>query len=351
MLLGDSSVTKFSFLEYQAIVLCLAGTICLGMMAIEVSMSRFQVLPLLLPGVFSIRERRFFFYDIDVTNGALAAKLRSHAKMLARMTLCLVLSYLWQQCVIRTETRVGVKFPHQQCEDNLDCFASEVHFMTLLQRSYEAVDCRGDRKDFDDRVVVSCIGFVKPRVSAVLMHVGIAHSLTQLNFKFYGLMVWVAGNSKWLNRLFGALALVTFCAIMGLFFSGALSEFTSSWLSFVTTLSVPGFLFTVNRSAKLLQHLRRLESEKMQWSIDQHLSSALADMEHNHNLEEEHPTEENKINLKNIARVREAFSSMRNRTFGAVTGITNLLPDIPRIRGSGNSGDHAGVEDEVPDKQ
>merc|ERR1712113_6715 len=154
------------------------------------SMNRFQMLPLLLPGVFSIRERRFFFFDIDVTNGAVAEKLRSHAKNLARMILCVVLSYLWHHCVIHTETRVGIKFPLKECQVELDCFASKVRFMTLLRRSYEAVDCSGPRDDFEDRVVITCIGFIKPSVSGVLLHVGIAHSLTQLNLKFYGLMIW-----------------------------------------------------------------------------------------------------------------------------------------------------------------
>eukprot|EP00419_Tripos_fusus_P045166 CAMPEP_0172830712 /NCGR_PEP_ID=MMETSP1075-20121228/22454_1 /TAXON_ID=2916 /ORGANISM="Ceratium fusus, Strain PA161109" /LENGTH=135 /DNA_ID=CAMNT_0013673047 /DNA_START=49 /DNA_END=453 /DNA_ORIENTATION=+ len=132
VVIGDATVTKFSYIEYQAMVLCLAGTICVGMLGIEITMNRFQMLPLLFPGVFSVRERRFYFFDVDVSNGQVAGKLRTHAKMLCRMTLVVVLSYLWQHCVMITETTVGTKFPQEQCDRGLDCFASEVHFMTLF---------------------------------------------------------------------------------------------------------------------------------------------------------------------------------------------------------------------------
>jgi len=283
--------------------------------------------------------------------------------MLVRMILCVVLSYLWQQCVIHTETKVGVTFPKRQCQAELDCFASEVHFMTLLRRSYKAVDCRGPKDDFAKQSVVTCIGIIKPDVPSILLHVGITHSLTQLNLKFYGLLVWVAGNSKWLNRLFGILALTTFSVVMGIFCSGAFSEFSSSWLSFVTTLSVPGFLFNVNRSAKLLDRLRRAEAEKMQYSIDQHLSTALADMERDSGLQKEECTEGNKTGqTKDVGRVRGAMQSARTRTLGAVTGIASMFPLRSSSTNTVESGGEAAAaraaevgpssgEDHVPDKQ
>merc|ERR1719316_2185806 len=133
-MLDRSPHITFTYLEYQLLLLCLAGAMCMGLMAIEVTLSRFQVLPLLYPGMFSVRERRFYFFSFDISDGALGKRIRADAKMLIRMTLCIVLSYLWQHCVIETTQQVGTEFPNKQCDDGADCFASNLHFMTFVNR-------------------------------------------------------------------------------------------------------------------------------------------------------------------------------------------------------------------------
>mmetsp|Transcript_6466 Transcript_6466/g.15338 ORF Transcript_6466/g.15338 Transcript_6466/m.15338 type:complete len:374 (+) Transcript_6466:87-1208(+) len=262
-------------------MLCLAGIICMGLLAIELTMNRFQVLPLLFPGMFSVRERRFYFFDYLVSNVAEANHLRRQAKMLCRMTLCVVLSYLWQHCVMDTTQQVGREFPRKECNDGKDCYASELHFMTLLSRQHEPVDCSGEHKDFPSRMVVSCIRLVEPSAAGWLMHLAISHSITQLNFKAFEILVWLTGNSANMRRLFGVFPrlVISLGAFVGvcLFFGGVVSDFAASWLSFVTIISIPLFFHSVYRSSKVLHTLYVEEAARVQSSIEQHLSAALSE--------------------------------------------------------------------------
>merc|ERR1719277_2075048 len=101
------------------------------------------------------------------------------------------------------------------------------------------------RNDFEDRVVVSCIAFVQPSAKHWLMHLGIAHSITQLTFKCYEVLVWVTGNSRLLRRTMCVFAFVSFAGTICIFFIGTVTTFTSSWLTVVTTFSIPIFSRTV----------------------------------------------------------------------------------------------------------
>jgi len=173
--------------------------------------------------------------------------------MVVRMTICLVLSYLWQHCVLETSQQVGTEFPTAECDKGADCFASDLHFITFFDRQYEAVNCK-DTNEFKNRVVVSCIRFIPPTATTWLMHLAISHSVTQLNFKAFEIFVWVGGNSKWCRRVVGSLIFISLSLFIGLFFAGIMSEFVSSWLSFVMSLTIPLFLHSTYRSSKQLQN-------------------------------------------------------------------------------------------------
>jgi len=212
--------------------------------------------------------------------------VRSEAKLVVRLTICVVLSYLWQHCVLETTQQVGTDFPTAQCDLGADCFASTLHFTTLFTRDYEAIDCTL-KQEFASRHVVSCIRFIPPTASSWMMHLAISHSVTQLNFKSYEVMVWIGGNSKWCRRLLCGLIIITFSLFIGLFFGGVMSEFVSSWLSFVMSLTIPLFLHTVYGSAKSLQKLWTEEAVKVQQQIEEHLSGAFTDIETAINLDSE----------------------------------------------------------------
>jgi hypothetical protein len=280
MLFGDDGGTQFSWLEYQALMLCLAGVICGTLFFVEIALNRFQVLPLLFPGMFSVHERRFYLFEnFDISDGPLGKTVRAHAKMVVRMTICLVLSYLWQHCVLETSQKVGFDFPIAECNAGADCFSSRLHFTTLFNREYEAIDCKGSQKNFEKRAVVSCIRFVPPTATTWLMHLAISHSVTQLNFKAFELLVWIGGNSKATQRILACLIVFTFSLFIGLFFGGVMSEFVSSWLSFVMSLTIPLFLHAVYKCACALEHLWKEEAIQISSDIEEHLNGAFADIE------------------------------------------------------------------------
>jgi len=279
VLFGEDHTTKFSYIEYQALMLGLAGGTIAALGAVEVALSRFQVLPLIFPGMFSVRERRFYFFSFDISDGAIGKQVRAEAKMLIRISVFLVLSYLWQHCVLETTQQVGTDFPTQQCKEELDCFASELDFVTLFDRGHIAIDCEGNSTGFDERVVVSCIRFIPPSATTWLMHLAIAHSVTQLNFKCFELLVWIGGNSSWVRTLLRLLILVSLAAFSGLFFGGVMSEFVSSWLSFVMSLTIPMFIYVAWRSSTNLEKLWKDDSVKVQRTLEEHLNAAFTDIE------------------------------------------------------------------------
>jgi len=280
--------SRFSWIEYQALMLCLAGVIFTALSLVEVALNRFQVLPLLFPGMFTVRERRFFFFNFDISDGVIGKRVRAESKMVVRITICLVLSYLWQHCVLETTQQVGNEFPRKACEQGADCFASTLDFATLYSREYESLDCQ-NVQDFKERMVVSCIRFVPPTATTYLMHLAISHSITQLNFKAFELLVWICGNSKWSRRIVGSLIFLSLASFVILFFGGLMSEFVSSWLSFVMSLSIPLFLYSVFKASQRLEHLWKQQAIKVQLQIETHLSGAFADIETAVNLDASHP--------------------------------------------------------------
>jgi hypothetical protein len=278
-MIGTKESTQLTYLEYQLLLLSLVGAMCIAIFLMEFALSRFQVLPLLFPGMFHVRERRFYFFNFDISDGNLGKTIRADAKMLIRMALCLTLSYLWQHCVLESRQQVGTSFPTERCAEKADCFASKFHYNTFFERQYQAVDCSDpEQKDFPSQVVVSCVRFVKPSAEIWLMQLAIAHSLMQFICKSYVVSVWVVGSSKVLRRatIFGVVA--TLSVLLGLFFGEVVSTFISSWLSFVMSLSVPLFLGIVWKDGNALSRLLVQEARQNQVAIEERLNTAFDDL-------------------------------------------------------------------------
>lgn len=271
---------RFTYWEYQALMLALAGTMLLGLVAIELMMKRYQVLPLLFPGMFTIRERRLYFFDRDVGDVAIAKQLRGQAKLLVRAVLFITLSYLWQNCVLDTDQTWGVDFPSQQCDRGMDCFAAEIHIATFFTRKYDPVCNSEEQNPFEKRTLVSCIALVQPTATNWLMHLGISYSITLFNFNVYSVLVWVTGKSRLARRTVFALILLSSLGVLlmclGVSFIG---EVPLSWLSILMSIWMPVFLYTSWRTGRLLRNIWDKEAQKVQSSIEEHLNLALSDFE------------------------------------------------------------------------
>eukprot|EP00927_Polykrikos_kofoidii_P041134 TRINITY_DN35051_c0_g1_i1.p1 TRINITY_DN35051_c0_g1~~TRINITY_DN35051_c0_g1_i1.p1 ORF type:complete len:376 (-),score=63.39 TRINITY_DN35051_c0_g1_i1:84-1211(-) len=360
--------TRFSYLEYQALLLSLAAAMCVGLMVLEVALSRFQVLPLLYPGMFSVRDRRFLFFGFDISNGQMGKRIRGDAKMLIRVTLCVVFSYLWQHCVLEATQQVGTVFPEEQCRLGSDCFASDLDVKVFFNRRFKAIDCKGSPQPFDSPMVVSCIRFITPSATNWFMHLAIAHSVSQLNLKFYELLVWIAGNSARVRRVmcflvFFSLSLFLAGLIFGeLVATKVMSEFVSSWLSFVMCLSIPIFWFTVWTSSTNLQILWRDDAARFQAALDEHLDSAFAEIEEK--ILSTRPVDGDAAASEGSPRARSAGKKTYRERFSLMRGslsaknMRNLLRALPRrtfrrraplpeVKASDDeSRDHANAEDQ-----
>jgi len=296
---------------------------CMALAVTEVVLNRFQVLPLLFPGMLCVRQRRFYFFNFDISDGPLGKTIRAEARMLIRATICVVLSYLWQHLVLETTQVVGGEFPTQMCKERQSCFASDFELQTIITREYQAIDCDGPQTGFQNRVVISCVRFIPPDSTLWLMHFGIAHSVTQLNFKCFELLVWIVGNSPRTRFAIGLLTALTILGSLVLFIGGNLFH-VMSWLAFVLVFSVPIFLSTVWKSGKALEKLWKEDSLRAQMSIEEHLNAALSDIENEGHFESDH-FEEKTVILKerrSLARASGRFAQLLSsgtRLFGKKT--------------------------------
>lgn len=275
---GTPGETKFSWYEYQVLMLVQAAMVCASIFFVEMTIKNFQVLPLLFPGMFRVHERRFYFFNHDVSDSSSGKKVRGEAKMILRLTLIGVLSYLWHHCLIETTQQVGKGFPEEQCKNGHDCFASDFSFVTFFNRNQVGIDCDAKHEDFPHRMVVSCIRFVPPTASSWLMHFAISYSVTQLSFKAFELFVWIGGGSLRFRRFLMVMVFIGFSSFVVLYFGGVWTDFVSTWISFVMNLTIPLFLHSVYKSSILLERLFYEESERLHRNIEERLVDAFEDI-------------------------------------------------------------------------
>mmetsp|Transcript_6802 Transcript_6802/g.18862 ORF Transcript_6802/g.18862 Transcript_6802/m.18862 type:complete len:381 (-) Transcript_6802:158-1300(-) len=278
VLIGGIDPERITYAEYQIVMFCLAVVLCLLLGLVEVVLMRFQVLQMFFPGMISINSRRFYFFSFDVSDSPVGKRIRREVRMLVRVTFCVVVSYLWQHCVMENLQTVGKSFPEEECNDGFQCFATDFHFLTLITHQNTVIDCDVE-VGFENRMVISCVKFIRPAATTWLMHLAIAHSLTQLNFKAFELLVWICGNSLIIRQFFGFLVFGTSVTLIILFLADLDWNIFSSWLSFVTTMACPFFLFLVFRCSGVVQHLWKCDAERVQGSIEKHLTTALRDVE------------------------------------------------------------------------
>jgi len=332
IIVGDSNgLTRFSSLEYQAIMFVLAILMSVSWALVEIVMKRFALLPVLFPGVFAIREKRLYFFDIEVNEVSDGKALRWEAMMITRLTVIVVLSYLWESCVFQTTTHVGKDFPLEECSRGMDCFASELRIQTFISRNHLPVNCSTPGANaadpfFDKQVVVSCVMFVTPSLTQWLMHLAIAHSQIQMTLKAFGVLVWSCGQYSWFSWVILATSVVSFIIVCGLTFGGVMTNFNSSWSGFVISFSFPVFFWIVWNCGRILQHLWMQDSKRMQESIEENLSLALKDLARRAGAVESGETEEER--RESFTRKKGYFSSMKT---------VFKLPSILKQRGSSAS--------------
>eukprot|EP00746_Dinoflagellata_sp_MGD_P004844 gnl/MRDRNA2_/MRDRNA2_109361_c0_seq1.p1 gnl/MRDRNA2_/MRDRNA2_109361_c0~~gnl/MRDRNA2_/MRDRNA2_109361_c0_seq1.p1 ORF type:complete len:376 (+),score=64.01 gnl/MRDRNA2_/MRDRNA2_109361_c0_seq1:186-1313(+) len=273
--------SQFTWLEYEGLTLCLGIVICLSLGFVEIGVARFQVLPLMFPGMFEVRQRRMLCYNFDITEGRHGKRIRSAAKAMLRLNVFVVLSYLWQHCVLETQQIIDNKFPAWHCSEGFDCFTTDLHYETLLQPTMQhpSLDCANPHQKLPDDTVISCVRFVPPSAAEWLMHIAISHSLSQLNIQTFQLLVWIAGASKLLRRLLMITILMFILVFASLFFAGVISAFATSWLSFVLCFSFPLFIGMVVQAAIAMDKVHVQETEKAQRVFEGHLTDAVQDIE------------------------------------------------------------------------
>ncbi|CEM07764.1 unnamed protein product [Vitrella brassicaformis CCMP3155] len=248
---------SFSWFEYQLLTLSLAVFMCFCLGVLEYVLRRFSILPLMFT-MLTIQRRRMYCFEVDISLTQEGKHIRQQCKMMLRITLIVVLSYVWQGCVLESVTITGGSFPTEECEQDKDCFAATLSFDTLFQQSHKSIDCdKPEEYDSEKYIVVNCLSFVNPNAVLWMEKAAIAYSLGLLLLRAFEILLWVCSRSlAWMRIVLFVLITYTIALIV-LFFAGYMATFVSSWLAYVMMFSFPGVLLFTQRAARCLRELRR----------------------------------------------------------------------------------------------
>ncbi|PHJ16540.1 transmembrane protein [Cystoisospora suis] len=256
----------------------------------------------------TLHKRRMYCFEIDISTGACARKVRIQYMWLLRTAMLVVGCYVWQTCIlsywsIDFADSSGLKSLLSACvEDAADCFGSRVNHAffsvnadpTNLCTKYEkelysfiiqsatagggskpspltsaatgvSMSLAAFRKEIlQDYRYITCINFVKPNTITYTQNLAIAYALGNMIVTLFEMLVWLLYRSK--TSLLPVLVLVVGILFLGVWigsiFIPRLLTFFSSWIGYVMLLSTPLILWTALLAA---HNLRRIQHQK--WSL------------------------------------------------------------------------------------
>ncbi|PFH38659.1 hypothetical protein BESB_010010 [Besnoitia besnoiti] len=229
----------------------------------------------------TLRKRRMFCFEVDISSGPCARKVRMHYMWLLRTAILVVGCYVWQTCLLSywaidyRDTSARASLVTACTVDDADCFGSRHNYdffsvnaappNLCVKYSYE--DLRTERIQEEIREnyrYITCIGFVRPDTLTYTQHLAIAYALTKMIITLFEVLVWFLYRSR--SSLLAIVVLVVGIIFLGVWvgsiFIPRLLTFFGSWIGYVMLLSVPLVLWTALMAA---HNLRKIQHQK--WTL------------------------------------------------------------------------------------
>ncbi|CBZ53372.1 conserved hypothetical protein [Neospora caninum Liverpool] len=265
---------------YNCFTLVLSCAVLMFVLVIhEMSMSA-SILPHAFQMV-TLRKRRMYCFEVDISSGPAARKVRMQYVWLLRTAVLVVGCYLWQTCVLSYwafdfRDASGKQNLVSACQnDGADCFGTKHNFdffsvnasPTNLCVKYDlAATLRTEvQEEISSQYrYVTCINFVKPNTLTYTQHLAIAYALAKMIITLFEVLVWLLyrSRSSLLPTVVLAVGIVFLAVWVGSIFIPRLLSFFSSWIGYVMLLSVPIVLWTALLAAHFL---RKIQHQK--WTL------------------------------------------------------------------------------------
>ncbi|CDJ36603.1 uncharacterized protein EMH_0065680 [Eimeria mitis] len=239
----------------------------------------------ILPHAFrmvTLEKRRMHCFDVDITSGRQAHKVRMLYIWMVRASLLVMFCFVWQYCVLTYKAidfsqRRGPLQLYLQCVLwESDCFGlkNHHHFFDFYSNPTNVCmkykEIAGNRmEDVMDDILENhryllCVRFVPPDAMVYTAGVAIAFALGYLILTGFEVLVWLLYRSteRWLPILIFTIGIGFFVLWIGSLFVPQLFTFFGCWISFVMVLTLPWMLWL---SLAAAYNLRKLQHQK--WAL------------------------------------------------------------------------------------
>lgn len=253
---------------YQLYMMSLSIALVLALLGGEFVLRKFEILHVMYNQMLRLKDRQMIcFNQFDVTNNS---EVQSSTFMMTRLTIVLVVCYIWQFCVLESFVIVGSTFPEVLCNPNsvFTCFQTEIGWDSFLKASTMIpIDCTQGVSGFHPIAPsfgIACFRVIKSNAAIWLQSLAVSNALGLFLIRLYEVLVWLCVSS--LACLVGVtlLALLSAFTVVATTISGYASSFSNNWLGFMAMAVLPFLLFVVRSCAVELRRIKREELQRLQ---------------------------------------------------------------------------------------
>ena len=271
-----------------------------------------------------LKERRLIcFNQFDVTDNH---EIVSSAMMMTRLTIVLVVCYIWQFCVLESYVFTDSSFPDTFCNptSTFECFQTPLRWDSfVIAKSMTRIDCSLGAKGFvpvADKYGVGCFRAIPQNAAAWLQTLAIGNALGLFATRIYEVLVWLCFSSIASMIGFTILMILSAVAVVATTVTGYFSSFSNSWLGFIAMAVFPFLLFVVRVCALELRKIQRHKMKIVQQQAKSDFAKIAAEFASSSDL---NPGASANSGRSNTSAFTEPESGLRQR--GAVPPSSSLL--------------------------
>jgi hypothetical protein len=257
-----------SWTTYQLYMMCLSIALVLALFGAEFFLRKFEIIHVIYNQMLRLKERRLIcFNQFDVTDNY---EIVSSAVMMTRLTIVLVICYIWQFCVLESYAFTDSTFPSSICNptSTFECFQTPLRWDSFLVAStMTPIDCSKGAAGFvpiADSFGVGCFRTIPQNAAAWLQTLAIGNALGLFTTRIYEVLVWLCFSSLASLIGFTLLLIASAVAVVASTLLGYFSSFSNSWLGFIAMAIFPFILFVVRSAAVELRQIHRREMKMVQ---------------------------------------------------------------------------------------
>ena len=259
---------SYTWVTYQLYMMGLSIVLFVGLVATEFFLRKFDVLHVVYNQMLRLKEMKLIcFNQFDVTSNY---RVVSALFMMTRLTVILVLCYIWQFCVLESHTMADSAFPEPYCfpDSQIRCFQTPLKWDSFIRASeMTQIDCNKGINGYvpvASSTAVGCFKVIDQNAAVWLQTLAVANALGLLMIRVFEVIIWVSFQSLTCMIVLSVLALLLLVAVVLTAVSGSFSSFVNTWLGFIALSICPFMVYLARKAALEIRKIKRTEMAKIQ---------------------------------------------------------------------------------------